>query len=222
MGETALRSHEPMDMAFTPLASTPPGVLACELDVLGHWFGDTPELIDQAYGRFADDTAFVSVWWHGEVMGFARFIRPGQGLLKTLQDVSKEPWRVDGVAAVTAAGADLSRTWDLATLGVRRHDGAAPARTGLLLYRAMFLAARANDVGWMVAIVDRAARRALKRYGLRGHDIAGTGPREYMGSPACTPVLIDVSTAATALGQHLDGLVAPPEEHLRFRRGEAA
>jgi hypothetical protein len=212
-----------MEMMVTPLAETPPAVLACELDVLHHWFGDTPDLLDQAYGRYADDTAFVSLWWRGAVVGFSRFIRPGRHPLKTLDDVSKEPWGVDGAAAVTSAGADLTRTLDLATLGVRRHDGAAPARTGLLLYRAMFLTLQANDVGWLVAIVDSTARRALERYGLHESDIPGTGPREYMGSPACSPVLFDVaSTLGSSAGRALDGLVVPPADQLRLGREVAA
>ena len=52
-------------------------------------------------------------------------IRWGEPGLKTLDDLSREPWRVDGMRPARAAGIDPATTWDIATLGVRSGSGAA-------------------------------------------------------------------------------------------------
>jgi hypothetical protein len=46
---------------------------------------------------------------------------------------------------------------------------------------------QANGGTWAIAIVDRRVRSVLRWSGLDMLAIPGTGPAEYMGSPACLP-----------------------------------
>ncbi len=208
---------EALHLRFAPLRETPQEVLDCELSVLGHAYGDTPELLEEAYGRYREDTAFVSLWWRDEAVGFVRFIRPGRHELKTLADIRKEPWGVDGAGIARGLGVDLDRTWDLATIGVRRHDREVPARATPALVRGFAEVLRANDVEWLIAIVDETARRLMSMYGIRSLPLPGTRAEEYMGSPACQPAFGRVDESAEGLcAQPLPSLHLPAADELRW------
>lgn len=173
----------------------------CELDVLGGRYGDTAELLAEAYGAYEDRTVFVALE-HLEdgVVGFVRLIAPGGStLIKTLADIEKPPWQVDGRAVADEAGLELSATWDIATIGLRpdiRDNPMIGTQVGIAagaLYHASLLVPLANGGRWFVAILDHRVRALIARAGLILDTLPGTGPQPYMGSPACVPVVADIA-----------------------------
>ena len=85
------------------------------------YFGNTVEQMTEEYGNYDKALVFVTVTNSRDtVVAAARLITPGPAGLKTLNDVARAPWYIDGSAAATAAGIDLSATWDIATVSVRR------------------------------------------------------------------------------------------------------
>ncbi len=217
-------------LEFHPTPTPDPDVLECELDVLGRWYGDTRELIEEAYGPYADTTVFLSVRDpDGVVQGFTRLIRPGPLPLKTVADVGRPPWSVDGARAAAAAGVDLSRAWDVATIGVRKELGSSGAVVAAALYHGVITATRVNDVPWIVAVIDERVRKMLAGVGLALHALPGTAPSRYMGSAACAPVYAHMGRMVDeqrrnfpeayrliTLGTGLDGVSVPPPQAYRL------
>lgn len=176
-------------LGFAPAVAVGQEVRDCELEVLAHWYGDTSELLDDAYGAFEEQSAFLSVRRDdGTVVGVARVIGPGPRELKTLCDIAGPPWNVDVARAVAAAGVDSARCWDVATVAVRPELGAGGRAVASALYHGIIRGAELNGCPWLVAIIDRRARALLSMIGLRLHSLPGTRPAEYMGSSACAPV----------------------------------
>jgi hypothetical protein len=116
-----------------------------------------------------------------------RFIAPGPAGLKTLNDISRPPWEVDGERSARAAGVDIDRTWDIATIAVRPGEG----RGGLCaaaLYHGIISACYANDIDYIVMIMDSHARRLLVSLSMQTQALPGTSTAEYLGSPSSTPL----------------------------------
>jgi len=216
-------------LEFTASGPPAPDVLQCEVDVLGRWYGDTRELLADAYGPYESHTSFLSVRdAAGTVQGWCRLIRPGGPGLKTISDVGDPPWEVDGARAARAAEIDLDRTWDVATLGVRRELGGAGAVVAAAIYHGIIASCRVNDVPWVIGIVDRRVRQILATLGLTLRALPGTGAKPYMGSPACAPIYAHVAQVLDeqrrtspdahrliALAAGLDGIQTPlPEDYL--------
>lgn len=196
----------------------------CEAEVFGHWFGNTRAELEQEYAPYESTTTFLALAdAAGRVLGSVRLIRPGPAGLKTLSDIGRPPWNVDGGRAARAAGMDLASTWEVATMGVRRRLGGGGVRHALALYHGLMLTARANQVTGTVAILDQRVRRLLDAVGISYPAIPGTGAAPYLGSPASVPVyagfaaMLDrqrrehpESHRLVTLGVGMDGVVVPP------------
>jgi hypothetical protein len=178
----------PLRFVFNPTGAELAAAKQCEADVFLDAYGNTSEEFDLEYGPYEDATGFMTVLEDdGEAVGMVRFIAPGPAGLKTLNDVGREPWKVDGVRSAKAAGVDPARTWDIATIAVRRGAG----RGGLCasaLYHGIITAAAANDIDFIVMIMDVNARALLTGLGLPTLALPGTGTAPYLGSPASTPL----------------------------------
>ena len=186
----------------------------CELDVLAHWYGDTEQLLEEVYGPYATQTAFLAVERDdGVVVGTSRLIMPGRLQLKTIVDVAGPPWSVEPTRTVSAAGIDLDHTWDVTTIAVRRELGASGRMVAAALYYGIVHAARANQCPWIVAIIDRRARSLLSLFGLPLTALPGTVPQRYMGSEACAPVFAHLPSLVNA--QH----ALNPEGYRLITRG---
>jgi hypothetical protein len=216
----------PLKLAFHDTGLVDADVLACELDVLSHWYGDTAALLEEAYGPYLGQTAFLTLTHASEgVVGFCRLIRPGSLPLKTISDIDGPPWNVDGHRAAAAADVDVSRTWDIATLGMRHQVLGAGSVAAAALYHGLILATRANEIHWVVAIVDRRVRSLLATLGLPLQALPGTQPEPYMGSSSCAPVYTHLPSVLDAqrrsypddyrmvtMGSGLDGVTVPTLE----------
>lgn len=178
----------PLRFLLDPVGADLEAALACEAEVFLSTYGNTAEEFELEYGPYADQTGFMTVLDEtGWALATARFIAPGPAGLKTLNDTARPPWGVDGVRSARAAGIDPDRTWDVATIAVRR----APGRTTLCsaaLYHGIVTAALANGIESIVMIMDARPRRLLSSSGLHPNVLPGTGEGEYLGSPNSIPL----------------------------------
>lgn len=185
----------PLRLVFDPTGEELAAALRCEADVFLQAYGNTPEEFDVEYGPYAASTGFITVLEdNGEAAATARFIVPGAAGLKTLNDVSRPPWEVDGVRSARSAGVDIRRTWDIATIAVRRGAG----RGGLCasaLYHGLIRGAASNDIDFVVMIMDSHARELLTSLGMHTQVLPGTGTGEYLGSTSSTPLWGNISRA---------------------------
>lgn len=178
-----------LDLHFDVRGDLLDAARACEEDVFLQAFGNTRDQLDEEYGPYNDQSVFVVVADdQGDVFGACRLITPGAAGLKTLNDVSREPWLVDGQRSARAANIDTSRTWDIATLGIRRDYRGPKLMIGIALYHAIMKATRINDVATATAILDSHAHRVLADAGYLFNTLPGTQAAPYLGSESSIPV----------------------------------
>jgi hypothetical protein len=207
----------------------------CEASVFLDQYGNTAEQWAEEYGPYDATSTFITVTEPGgDAVATMRLILPSEVGLKSLVDVARAPWSIDGVRAARAAGMALAQTWDVATIAIRK---GAP-RGGLLsaaLYHALFRATRANNIRWIVMIMDVRARRLLGSSHIYTQPLPGTHPGAYLGSEASAPVWGDMPRMADRqrrtspdahrlinLGVGLDGISVPePAQFVLDRVGSA-
>jgi hypothetical protein len=201
----------------------------CEADVFLDAYGNTRQEIESEYGRYDDASSFIAVIdSDGVALAAARLINPGPAGLKTINDVARPPWCVNGERSARAAGLDLDNTWDVATFGVRRG-----AKRGLLLsaalYHAVIVGGTVNSMKSIVMIMDERARRLFTSIGFYSYPLPGTRPAPYLGSSRSTPLwghresLVDGQRRSNpdafrliSLGVGLDGISVPPAEDFQL------
>jgi hypothetical protein len=203
----------------------------CEEDVFLQAFGNTRNQLEDEYGPYNDQSVFVAISDDsGHVVGSCRLITPGSRGLKTLNDVGREPWGVDGLRAARAAGIDPENAWDVATLGVRRDYRGSKMSVAIALYHAIVVSTRVNEVGTITAILDDQIRRILTAADFIMPPLPGTRTAEYLGSPASTPVyghcagMVDGQRRMNpdayrlmSLGIGLDGISIPEQSAFELR-----
>lgn len=180
--------NTPLRLVVDPVGDDLVAALRCEADVFLDTYGNTPEQFAAEYGPYAPDTGFLAVIDEdGTAIGTSRFIAPGPAGLKTLNDSGREPWRVDGLRSARAAGIDPARTWDIATISVRRRHGRGGVSSAAL-YHGILHTCRANGIDWIVMILDERARRLLSAVGAVTQVLPGTRAGHYLGSAQSTPL----------------------------------
>ena len=179
-------------LVFCPQGDLLDGARGCEAAVFRETYGNTEAELAAEYGPYEPATRFIALTdGDSDVIGACRLIVPSAAGLKTVNDVGRAPWNIDGERAVRAVGADISSAWDVATIAVRP-DRAATPQASAALYHGIVMATRANGVRWIVMMLDERARRLLAMAGFVARPIPGTGPAAYLGSPATTPLVGDV------------------------------
>ncbi|MET0928706.1 MAG: hypothetical protein ABWX74_04280 [Aeromicrobium sp.] len=181
----------PLRFVFDPTGEELAAARRCEAQVFFDAYGNTPEEFEVEYGPYESSTGFMTVLEDGEAVATARFIAPGPAGLKTLNDVSRPPWEVDGVRSARSAGVDPARTWDIATIAVRRGSG----RGGLCasaLYHGLIRGAAANGIDYVVMIMDSRARQLLTSLGMQTQLLPGTKTGAYLGSASSTPLWANI------------------------------
>jgi hypothetical protein len=180
-------------LSFCPDGEVLAGARACEAEVFLRAYGNTEADFVREYGPYEHASRFIALTdSDGTVVGACRVIAPSPAGLKTVNDVSRSPWSVDGIRAVKVAGADVSQAWDVATIAVLP-DAAITPLASAALYHGLVMATRANGVRWIVMMLDERARRLLAMAGFVARPIPGTSPAPYLGSPASTPLVGDVA-----------------------------
>jgi hypothetical protein len=207
---------------------------ACERDVFDAAYGNSPAELEAEYGPYDDASVFMAlVDSAGRAHGACRVITWGERGLKTLNDLGREPWGVDGMRSARAAGIDPVTSWDIATLGVRSELGRAGVMAAAALYHALVSGGRANGVTTMLTIVDERVRTLLHSVGLATHVLPGGGPAEYLGSPRSTPVYAHLAAVVDhqrrrmpdayrmiTLGVGLSGVLLPSPDEWRLKPRE--
>ncbi len=178
---------------FDPQGDTLAAARECEASIFLHEYGNTATQWAQEYGPYEASSTFVTITEPGgDAMATMRLIIPSEVGLKSLADVSRAPWSIDGVRAARSAGMAVAQTWDVATIAIRKRA----ARSGLLstaLYRGLLLATRANAARWLVMIMDVRARRVLSTAGLQTRVLPGASIAPYLGSDASVPLWAEVA-----------------------------
>jgi hypothetical protein len=182
----------PLRFVLDPVGDELTAALDCEADVFMQTYGNSVDQLADEYGPYAEATGLMTLLDESSrALATTRFIAPGPAGLKTLNDTRRAPWHVDGLRSALAAGIDPSRTWDIATIAVRR-----TSRRGSLaaaaLYHGIATAARANNIDTIVMIVDARARRLLSASSMQTRALPGTAEGEYLGSLRSTPVWADL------------------------------
>ncbi len=197
----------------------------CEESVFLEAFGNTKEQLNSEYETYNDQSVFIAVSdVDGYVQGTVRLIAPGPAGLKTVNDIAREPWGLDGERVTKAAGIDLAHTWDIATMGVRAECRSNRLMVTMALYHAMMKATRVNEMTSAVAILDSHAQRVMNSLGYIFPAMPGVKPAPYLGSAASTPVYAHYASIVDAqrrinpeayrlmtLGVGLDGIAIPEE-----------
>lgn len=185
----------PLRVVFDPIGEELAAAKRCEAQVFLETYGNTAEEFDVEYGPYEASTGFMAVLEDdGEAVAAARFIAAGPAGLKSLNDVGRRPWQVDGLRSARAAGVDPARTWDIATIAVRRGAG----RGGLCasaLYHGIISAAHANGIDFIVMIMDSHARQLLSSLGMQTQALPGTKAGEYLGSANSIPLWANLNRA---------------------------
>jgi hypothetical protein len=193
MGVYHVNSSTSFQLHFDPSGELLAAASACEADVFSRAYGNTRQELDEEYGPYEDASAFIALSDSGgEVVAACRLIVPSQAGLKSLRDTARPPWLVDGNRSARAAGLDLASTLDIATIGVRPGLRGAGLLAAIALYHAIVMATRANNLPYVVMIMDERARRLLTSIGCATQALPGTGPGPYLGSPASTPLWANV------------------------------
>lgn len=199
--------------------------LACEQAVFLEAFGNTRELLDEQYGAYGPQSVFLTVSDdEGTVLGHCRLISPGPAGLKTLNDLALPPWELDPKRVARLAGIDMMRTWDIATLGVRREYRGRAWMIAIALYHGIIKTARINSIEMATAIVDEQIHRLLHQVDYTPPVLPGASTGSYLGSERSTPVFARFATVLDAqrranpdayrlmaLGVGLDGIRIPED-----------
>lgn len=220
----------PLRLVFNPTGGLDEAARDCEADVFRHWYGNTREQLVDEYAPYERDSVFLAVAdEHDDVLACGRFLTGATAELKTIVDVQRPPWTVDAPRAAAAVGVDLTRTWDLATMGVRRGIRQGATRLASALYHGFTTAVRVNRVGAMIAILDEHVHRVVASAGVHLQALPGTRPEPYLGSPASRPVYARTAPyldyqrrhrpeahRLLTLGVGLDGVQVPERAHFRL------
>lgn len=215
----------PFRLVVEPLDDLLAATRACEAEVFLHTYGNSAQQLADEYGPYEATSHFLAlVGPAGDVVGACRLIAPGPAGLKTVADVARAPWHVDGARALRAAGADPDRSWDVATIAVLPRRGVTPLASAAL-YHGLVQATRMNAIDWITMMLDERARRLLAAVGFVAGTLPGTAGAPYLGSACTTPLVGDVArmldhqrrTSPEAhrligLGVGLDGVAVPSAE----------
>lgn len=223
-------------MQFDPQGDVLESARECEAEVFLRWYGNTREQLDEEYGDYEDSSVFLTIADQGGVVvAAARLLAPGGSAgLKTLADVGRPPWSIDGRRSAAAVGLDLRSTWEVATLGTRLDAGVAN-RLSFALYHGLIAVQRANTMTSFVAVLDERVRRLLSSVGLTTRALPGTTAAPYLGSSSSTPVYTHCAPVLAvqrttfpdahrliALGVGLDGIAVPEPAAFRLRTRQPA
>lgn len=211
---------------FAPTGDLLEQALDCEAEVFLRWYGNTRQQLADEYGPYQDASVFLALEdSDGDVVAAMRLIAPGGSAgFKTLADIGRDPWRVDGMRSARVAGIDLRTTWDVATVGTRRTSRAHGMRHSFALYHGLGIVARVNAMTTFTAVLDERVRRLLDQVGLITQPFPGTAPGHYLGSDASSPVYAHTAPmldnqrrrfpdafSLVTMGVGMDGVSIPPD-----------
>lgn len=233
---TPMAEAPPADLTlhFDPQGALLQSTLDCEADVFAERYDWPQQDTREFYAPYDASSTYIAVADSDErVVAMARYIFPSAAGLCTVNELSVE-WDVDGRQMLEETGLDLSRTWDVGSVCVRKDAKRYGVLHAAALYHGLLKASAANDVRGFVSLIDERVRRLLGMFGLMVHAIPGTTTSAYGGSKATTPVWADMarfvgdqrrnapdSYRLVTLGVGLDGVRVPSSDAFTLRRPPA-
>jgi hypothetical protein len=195
--------HPPLDLelstpshrlVFAPCGSELEAARECEAAVFLDRYGNTREQLADEYGPYEDQTVFLALLApDGRAEAAIRFIVPGPAGLKSLVDAQLEPWGLEARACLDAVGLEPSRTWDIATLSVRKDRTPGVAHIAAM-YHGIAACTRVNGITGTVALLDTRVLRMLHAVSLQYRPLPGARPAPYLGSDSSVPVYAHMAT----------------------------
>ncbi len=178
-----------LHLVFDPEGDDLDEARACEAEVFLRWYGNSEAQLLEEYGPYEAASTFLALAREdARVVGTCRLISPSKLGLKTLVDLERPPWGIDGSRSAASVDLDPATTWDVGTLGIRSGLTGSDLRVAAALYHGLVLVARANQVHSFVAILDDRLRRLFRSMGLVLHTLPGASSGEYLGSASSTPI----------------------------------
>lgn len=226
-----MSNNLPFRLVFDPMGVELAAARECEADVFLASYSNTMDQLRAEYGPYERSSAFVALLDpSGEAVAACRLIMPSLVGLKSINDIGRPPWSVDGHRAARAVRLDMGRTWDVATIAVRKGAGAVRPLAAAALYHGLWAAARANAAKSIVMIMDERARRLLSAAAIVTQVLPGTGAGAYLGSATSTPLYGHLAQMADTQrrinpdayrlighGIGLDGIQIPTPDQWRLR-----
>lgn len=175
---------------------------ALEQKVFLETFGNTPDLLQEEYGRYEPHSIFIVALDHARRLpaGMGRFTLPSELGYKTLHDIERF-WHqdVDDVLARTGRPWDLDRVWDAGTFAVaddyRRNSTGGMVSLGLLaaVNRAMLL----TGCNRFVTVLDVNVFTTFNELLYEAYEpFPGVEPLSYLDSPLSIPCFVDADRHA--------------------------
>lgn len=147
-------------------------------------FGNTASDMAHEYGPYEHaSTFFISIDREGEMpAGALRVIHDSPIGLKTINDVAGPPLKLSKGHIMERHSIEvLADCWDIGTVAAMPEYPSATA--SVQVYRAMYLAAKRDDIKHFVSVIDAKALSQLSGYlGIPFQPLADTPPFEYLGS----------------------------------------
>jgi hypothetical protein len=193
------RSDTPFGL-YVISSSDPAAELArsVEREVFFEYFGNTPAMLDEEYGRYEPSSVYLCVLDHrrGCTAGAMRLILPSSIGLKTVVDLQRA-WDqpVAEVLARTGLALPPAQVWDIATIAVTpEYRGASTnGLISLALYQGVIQLARHREVHWVLAILDLVVLDLIQQgTGRPFSTFDGIEPLRYLDSPSSLPVWCDL------------------------------
>ena len=182
-----------MRLVFDAKGEAADAARQCEADVFLDRFGNTPEQLAVEYGPYETASVFLALLDDaGVAQAAARLIRPGPAGLKTINDLARDPWRVDPVVAVRRAGVDPAVSWEAATFAVRRGVRRRGYDAMEALFYGLAVGSLVNGYRTVTAVIDAHALAMVAGIGLFLRAFPGTEPGPYLGSPSSSALYADV------------------------------
>jgi hypothetical protein len=208
--------------------------IECERRVFDDRYRVTADEMERDYGPYDPVSFWLTVHEpDGRVVAGSRLIPPNPLGQKSLDDVSRPPWRLDAAASLQAAGLDPARTWDVATLFRDRHGHHSGVHVTAALCYAIIQSIRHNGGHALVAVLDSVAREMLDRFfALRVRMLPGGSRQTFMNTPndptfAFLSELLEHSRRVNpeghrmyALGSGINGIELPAPADFARRTGD--
>lgn len=225
------RSAQPFGVYVLP-AREPAAELGrhVEREVFFEFFGNSPLLLAEEYGRYESASLFLCVIDHRRRLpaGTIRVILPSDAGFKSLDDIERV-WgeRLPDVLDRTGLTLDPQRVWDVATLAVTAdyRGGATQGLVSLALYQALGVGALRCGIRWLVTVLDVVVLELIQSQTQSAFSFFhGVEPMRYLDSPSSVPVWCDLETWSRRVevadhtvyellceGRGLEAAVAPPD-----------
>lgn len=169
-----------------------------EKEVFLQFFGNDESVFAVEYGPYEKSSKFIVVVDQKklEPAGVLRIISHNKKGLKTIIDstISSSPWKLDLKRLTEEHQLDLSKTWDLATIAVRKPYRGKRAKRLVrsALLHELYQQSKSNGINHWIALLDDRHISAYEKIGVRVEAILGATGKPYLGSKSTTPILIDL------------------------------